>query len=171
MALSHRFPLLMLFILVGAASADAHTLTMRVNRVDVVAVEEPFRPAAHRIEGCNRPYQGCKIDGTLLIGLPAVPTKELTRLAVTCDGKTYELDTSGMFGPLLPATGEKWQGHFSGFCYDRDNCGFRGVFSDAGGSYAAEWLIRNGVARRTVLSDSGDVVQFFLQYPNPPKYN
>ena len=35
---------------------------------------------------------------------------------------------------------------------------FRGLFSDAAGTFVAEWKIVNGSAARTVLTNSDDVV-------------
>jgi hypothetical protein len=60
--------------------------------------------------------------------------------------------------------------HICGFCYDKLNCSVRAVFGDAGGSHVAEWRIANGKAYRTVLSDSGDLVQYFKTNLMPPRY-
>jgi hypothetical protein len=60
--------------------------------------------------------------------------------------------------------------YFGGKCVDAKNCSFRGLFSDAGGSFVAEWRVINGVSTRTVLTDSSDVVSLFMKNIDPPEY-
>jgi hypothetical protein len=74
-----------------------------------------------------------------------------------------------MIDPLLQGRNATHK-YFEGFCYDELNCSFRGVFGDGGGSYAAEWRVVDGKPVRSILSDSEDIIQFFLLNMKPPKF-
>jgi hypothetical protein len=60
--------------------------------------------------------------------------------------------------------------YFGGKCFDAHNCQFRGLFSDAAGSFVAEWRIVSDQATRTVLTDSNDVMHLFIANIDPPEY-
>ena len=53
----------------------------------------------------------------------------------------------------------------------KKNCQFRGLFSDAAGSFVAEWLIVDGLAIRTVLTSNNDVVNLFKKNIDPPEFD
>jgi hypothetical protein len=61
--------------------------------------------------------------------------------------------------------------YFGGKCIDSANCQFRGLFSDAAGSFVAEWRVVNGISVRTVLTSSDDVVSLFMKKIDPPEYD
>ena len=44
------------------------------------------------------------------------------------------------------------------------------MFSDAAGSFVAEWQIVNGISTRTVLTSSNDVVHLLMEHIDPPEY-
>lgn len=97
-----------------------------------------------------------------------MPKTRLTDIAVHIENRTFHLETTGMFDPLLgPGSGND----FGAFCYDADNCTFRAILGDAGGTYVAEWIVTNGVQRRTVLSDSSDLVNFVRRNLTPPHFD
>jgi hypothetical protein len=60
--------------------------------------------------------------------------------------------------------------YFGGMCVDINNCQFRGLFSDAAGSFVAEWKVVGGESIRTVLTNSSDVIDLFLKHIDPPEY-
>jgi hypothetical protein len=60
--------------------------------------------------------------------------------------------------------------YFGGNCRDEKNCQFRGLFSDAAGSFVAEWFIVDGRPMRTVLTDTNDIVNFFSKNIDPPVF-
>jgi hypothetical protein len=57
-----------------------------------------------------------------------------------------------------------------GFVSSHATCQFRGIFSDAAGSYAAEWKIINGKSYRTFLTSSKDVLDLFIKNIDPPTF-
>lgn len=136
--------------------------------IDVVAREDKFDREKHSVSGCGQANQICQVDGNLVYGATAVPKSSLSKLVVNIGGASYELDTKGMYDPLL---GPALNKNFGGFCYDSKNCAFRAVLGDAGGIYSAEWVIKNGQVFRTTLTDSADIFQFFKGHLAPPQYN
>jgi hypothetical protein len=55
-------------------------------------------------------------------------------------------------------------------CDEADNCTVRGVIGDGGATYAAEWIIQNGRATRTVFSTSMDLNSFIGEHLQAPAY-
>lgn len=135
--------------------------------------EAPFNPENHKIINCKDSNIPCTIDGVFPFGTAFdMPKTYLKSLSLTVSGKTYKLDTTGMYNawgnrPLEYKGTIKYLG---AHCYDKDNCALRGLFSDAAGSYVAEWLIVNGIATRTVISSSDDIVHLFMKNIEPPYY-
>ena len=92
----------------------------------------------------------------------------LKNITASYQGHSYTLDVADMYN----AWGNRSLEHpgviryFGGRCYDKSNCQFRGIFSDAAGSFVAEWLIVDGLAIRTVLTSSNDVVNLFKKIPS-----
>ena len=60
--------------------------------------------------------------------------------------------------------------YFGGKCFDTKNCQLRGLFSDAAGSFVAEWQIVGGLPTRTILTSSSDVVHLFMNNIDPPVF-
>ena len=82
----------------------------------------------------------------------------------------YSLDVSGMYNVWngRPLEVKGMIRYFGGSCWNSRNCRFRGLFSDAGGAFVAEWAITDGKEVRTVLSDSPDVIELFRKNIDPP---
>ena len=59
--------------------------------------------------------------------------------------------------------------HFGGRCFDTRNCHFRGLFGDASETFAAEWVIVDGISIRTVLTGSSDIFALFSEHIDPPE--
>lgn len=153
-----------LAISLPASSAELSTLLG--SGIQVIAVEKPFTSADHAITGCKS-FQPCLVDGQKVFGAIGLPRTILEKVSLRYGDASYELDVRGMFDPML---GTDLKGRWDGYCYDSRNCTLRAVFSDAGGAYCAEWQIVNGVATRTILTDSMDVVKFIRANLVAPRY-
>jgi hypothetical protein len=96
-------------------------------------------------------------------GLPSTYVKSIT---VTVKGRLYSLDVADMYNAWgsRPLEYKGVIRYFGGTCLDSENCRFRGVFSDAAGSFGAEWYIIKGLAIRTVISSSSDIIQLFAKH-------
>lgn len=142
--------------------------------VRVKIVEAPFNKAILKIVGCGESDTGCLINGHTPFGTDSgLPKTYVKSITVSYQGQSYSLEVSDMYNawgtrPLEAKGGVRY---FGGKFFDSKNCQFRGVFSDAAGSFAAEWKIVNGVPTRTVLTDSDDVVNLFLHHIDPPEFD
>jgi hypothetical protein len=169
-------------VLFAADSTVAFTLP---SGVAIRIVEAPFDSAAHTIKGCGvgplanpKAVVTCLIDGKPVFGSDSqLPQTYLKSITATFRGQSYALDVSEMYnawGARRFQTTVKGVGtvrYFGGRCQDGFNCVLRGLFSDAAGSYVAEWQIIGGVPVRTVLTDSNDIVGQFIQHIDPPEFD
>lgn len=76
----------------------------------------------------------------------------------------FTLDAAGI--PMVSARSQA----FTGFCYDAQQCWFRGRFTYAGKTVVAEWSVIDGVPERTILSAQPDLVRLFRTDLMPPRY-
>lgn len=156
-----------LVILASQANCVEYAVKLS-NQVRLVVREENFDVTKHTMSGCAQPRQVCKIDGYFVHGAVGIPKSSLQSLIVSAGDKTYNLDITGMYDPFLS---NSLNDRFGGFCYDPENCSFRAILGDAGGVYAVEWVIVNGSAHRTILTDSQDIFEFFKSNLTPPQYH
>ena len=142
--------------------------------VSVEIVEAPFDASVFEIKGCSEKAPACLINGQVpfgtAYGLPKTYVKSIT---ATFNGKSHSLDVSSMYDAwgARPLEHPGAVRYFGGKCFDSRNCQFRGLFSDAAGSFVAEWRVVNGTSVRTVLTSSDDVVSLFLKHIDPPEYD
>jgi hypothetical protein len=157
----------------GPETAAAFTLP---SGVQVRIVEAPFESARFKVSGCSAGAHRCLINGRVPFGsangLPRTYVKSIT---ISFKGGSYQLDSSQMFNawgnrPLAYEPPHAVR-YFGGKCFDSANCQFRGVFSDAGGSFVAEWVIVGGAPVRTILTDRNDVVGFIMDNIDPPEFD
>jgi hypothetical protein len=140
--------------------------------VQVEIVEKPFQKSLFKITGCDG-RTTCLINGRVPFGIDVeLPKTFVSKINISYRSSVYSLDSSDMYNawgnrPLEVKEGIRY---FGGKCFDAKNCQFRGLFSDAAGSFVAEWKIVDGVSIRTVLTDSNDVTGLFLKYIDPPEY-
>jgi hypothetical protein len=161
---------------VGAYAADGSRSSVFTlpSGVTIRIVEGPFNPAKHKIKGCTEAAgaDGCFIDGRFGSAdeLPKTYVKSIT---ATFGGRSYSLDVSQMYNAWggRPLEVKGVVRYFGGSCSDPMNCTLRGLFSDAAGSYVAEWQIANGISARTILTWSGDIVSEFITNIDPPEYD
>ena len=141
--------------------------------IKVTIEEAPFDPKGHEIINCKGSEMPCLIDGGFPYGTDfSLPRSYLKKLIITYEGKSYSLDSSHMFNAWgnRPLEVKGVIRYLGGHCYDSKHCALRGLFSDAAGSYVAEWVVINGVPSRTVLTSSDDVVHLFMKNIDPPVY-
>ncbi|HET8711859.1 MAG TPA: hypothetical protein VFM32_10805, partial [Spongiibacteraceae bacterium] len=162
--------LTMLPMFVWANGGRAFTLP---SGVKVEIIEVPFNAKLFKISGCKNTDSACLINGKIPWGVAfGLPATYIKSLVISYNNQSYELDVSNMYNawgarPLEVSGGPRY---FGGKCFDTKNCQFRGLFSDAAGSFVAEWRIVNGIPMRTVLTDSNDVVNLFTQNIDPPEF-
>lgn len=154
--------------------ADATSTFILPGGVEVTIVETAFHEDEFSIEGCTAKSSMCRINGRIpygvAFGLPKTYVKSLT---ASFHGTSYSLDAAGMYNAwgCRPLEQPGSVRYFGGKCFDERNCQFRGLFSDAAGTFVAEWIIIDGYATRTILTSSGDVVDLFMKNIDPPEFD
>jgi hypothetical protein len=142
--------------------------------VGVTIVESAFQEEKFDVEGCSAKSPICRINGYFPYGVAfGLPKTYIKSVTISYQGTSYALDGTNMYNAWgnrsleYPGTIR----YFGGGCFDKKNCQFRGIFSDAAGSFVAEWLIVDGYAIRTVLTGSIDVVSLFMKNIDPPVFD
>lgn len=161
------------FVYGGGAAFAGNVAFMLPSGVHVEIVEAPFVKTRFTVSGCDNNDEGCLINGHVPFGSDSrLPKTYVKSITVFYQGKSYSLDASNMYDAWGDRPLEmKGVRYFGGRCFDTSNCQFRGLFSDAAGSFVAEWMVVNGVPVRTVLTNSSDVVNLFIQHIDPPEFN
>ena len=151
--------------------ADTEATFTLPSGVNVKITEAPFQKKLFKVLGCNN--AACLINGHVPVG----SASELPKTYVKCisaiyQGQSYTLNASDMYNAWgkRPLEVEGAVRYFGGKCLNAKNCQFRGLFSDAAGTFVAEWQIVNGLSSRTVLTDSNDIVNLFMQHIDPPEF-
>ncbi|GAB2880629.1 hypothetical protein GCM10027277_57240 [Pseudoduganella ginsengisoli] len=159
-----------LAILTLPASAVGAEYQLKLDGGAALSVEEkPFAASQHTLRDCHQSYKTCVVDGVATQGVVSEIRTELAPVTVSVGSKRYMLDTKGMFNPQLSE--KDMPRSFGGFCYDENNCGFRALLGDAGGTYVAEWIIHNQVVTRTVLAADDDLIHLFRDHLSPTRYH
>lgn len=159
---------------IGQTFADQNASFLLPSGVRVAIIEGAFNKALFKISGCNGLDQVCLINGHIPFGNDSdLPKTYIKNITVSYQGQSYLLDASDMYNAwgARPLEVKGVTRYFGGKCFDAKNCQLRGVFSDAAGSFVAEWRIVGGVSVRTVLTNSNDVVKLFMQHIDPPEFN
>jgi hypothetical protein len=165
--------LLILTVLAYPASAEKSSSFVLPSGVRVRIVEDDFQRSLFKIEGCTADNSPCLINGRIPFGTAfTLPKTYVKSITITYQGRSYSLDASDMYD-AWGARPLEYKGvirYFGGKCFDKHNCQFRGLFSDAAGTFVAEWLIANGLSNRTILTSSNDVVNLFAKNIDPPEF-
>lgn len=141
--------------------------------VVVQIVEAAFDKAKFKVKGCSGREPYCQINGRTPFGTDLdLPKTYVKNIWVSFAGAKHGLDAKDMYNAWggRPLEYKGSIRYFGGKCSDSNNCQLRGVFSDAAGSFVAEWQIVNGKSTRTVLTNSNDVVHLFMEHIDPPEY-
>lgn len=156
------------------ANADTTSTFTLPSGVEVKIVEASFKKSLFKIEGCSDKNSVCRINGQLPFGTSfGLPKTYLKKISISFKEKSYLLDVSNMYNAWgsRPLEYPGKIRFFGGKCSDINNCQIRGLFSDAAGSFVAEWRIVNGQQVRTVLTDSDDIVNLFMEHIDPPEFD
>lgn len=154
--------------------ADTEAMFTLPSGVNVKITEAPFQRKLFKVHGCTEQSTTCLVNGHPPFGSAfAMPKTYVKSILISYHAQSYSLNVSEMY--------DAWGGrpleykgiirYFGGKCSNTKNCQFRGLFSDAAGSYVAEWQIVNGLPSRTVLTDSNDIVHLFMQHIDPPEFD
>ena len=174
--MNRRFQILLVILMLAspvAAIADTKASFTLPSGVEVHIAEAPFRSGHFKVEGCSDKEDLCRINGRIPFGTAfGLPKTYVKSIKVTFQGRTYPLNVKDMYNAWgsRPLGYKKVVRYFGGKCDDSNNCQLRGLFSDAGGAFVAEWRIVNGESIRTVLTDSDDVVNLFIKNIDPPEF-
>jgi len=125
------------------------------------------------ISECKKDKIVCRTNGDIVFGSDNQnPKSYLKAMVVSVDNNTYSLNTRNMYNAWMgkPKEAEGVIQYLHASCFDKNNCIVRGIFSDAAGSYIAEWQVIDAHPYRTVLTSSGDLVKTFIKNINPPVY-
>jgi len=141
--------------------------------IRVRIVEAPFSETMFKVELCPNGISVCRINGKVPHGVAVEkPKTYLKELMISYKGKSYRLDSSNMFNAWgkRPLEYPSWNiRYFGGHCHDENLCVVRGLFADGGATFVAEWQVVDGIAERTVITESDDVVELFMVNIDPPK--
>ena len=143
------------------------------NSLSIHIEEKAFVIDEWEIKYCPNSKVVCLINGSSPYGVDGTtPKTYLSKLTAIINGKKFVLDSSNMFNawgtrPLEYPGAVKY---FAGICQSKNWCTLRGLFSDAAGSFVAEWQIRQGIPERTIITTSKDVVSLFIKNIEPPVY-
>jgi hypothetical protein len=158
----------------SAQGAESHATFTLPSGVRVEITEANFEGSGFATSGCSGQGEECRINGSVPFGsAQRIPKTYVKAITVSYENKSYSLDASNMYD----AWGTRSLEHkgivryFGGKCFNQDNCHFRGLFSDAAGSFVAEWQVVDGLPIRTILTDSNDVVNLFSKNIDPPEFN
>lgn len=142
--------------------------------VQVEIVESIFQRNLFNVSECRVHEEVCIINGRIPFGVDVgFPKTFVKSIRITYQGQSYSLDVSDMYN-AWGARPLEYKGkirYFGGKCTDVKNCQFRGIFSDAAGSFVAEWRILNGLSIRTILTSSNDVIKLFTTHVDPPEFD
>lgn len=157
-----------------SASADEKASFVLPSGASVEIVEADFDRSRFEVTGCDGQSDVCLINGRIPFGVDgSVPGSHVKSIRITHQGQTHELDVSDMYNAWggRPLQYDEHTRYFGGTCFDyAPYCQFRGLFSDAAGSFVAEWQVRGDVSVRTILTNQVDVVNFISDNIDPPEF-
>lgn len=166
--------LLSLMLLASPTFADMTSIFTLPSGVEVRIIEAPFEKSLFKVEGCSERDSVCRINGHAPAGIAfGLPKTYVQSITISFRGRSYSLDASDMYNAWgsRPLEHKGKIRYFGGKCSDEKNCQFRGIFSDAAGTFVAEWRVVNELPVRTILTDSKDVVNLFEKDIDPPEFD
>jgi hypothetical protein len=162
--------------LAGSATAESNAEFLLPSGVRVTVVEATFNKSLFKISGCNNGNGNgiCIINGRAPLGTDsALPKTFLKNITVSHQKHFYSLNVSNMYNAWgsRPLEVKGVIRYFGGKCQDAKNCQFRGIFSDGAGTFVAEWKVVGGAPIRTILTNSNDIINFFMGHIDPPEFD
>jgi hypothetical protein len=156
-----------------AIGVEPTETNIKINE-DIELVFQEYRYTSDDWAACDKNKSKCFKNGVPVFGTASLhPISHLSDLELRYKDTKYKLDTSHMYNAHLEG-GREIKGvieYLYATCYDAKNCNARGIFSDAGGTYVAEWEVLDGIPIRTMLTASGDIVRKFIEHIRPPVYD
>ncbi|PIE41609.1 MAG: hypothetical protein CSA49_02535 [Gammaproteobacteria bacterium] len=169
-----RMLLAVLFIVISGCATGKELIESDISvNPDLELIFTEYRYSIAEINRCIQVPGLCLKNGTPVFGAVSYPPRTyLQGLKLRYKDTVYNLNTQNMYNADVKGvrTEKGVVEYFYASCYDKKNCIVRGIFSDAGGSYVAEWNIIDGVPIRTMLTSSADIVHKFLEDIKPPVY-
>jgi len=139
-------------LFVGCACAEsAHDQVGRLDLGQGIQIEYEIIPLGNKA-GPQKNERAGPIFGTD----GGAPHTKLKKLILRQGNKKTSLEISCMYDPWFERVD---QSRFRVVVQNRRSLTLTGVFSDAAGSYVAEWLIVDGLGVRTLLSNEPSVVR------------
>lgn len=111
-------------------------------------------------------------NGNIVFGATREPKTYISKILFIVNDISYSLENKYMYNSWgnRPIEIPNVIKYFDAHCYDNTNCTIRGIFSDAAGSFVAEWKIINGEQTRTVITNSNDILSLFAKNISPPVF-
>jgi hypothetical protein len=143
-----------LIVTSGQSRSATNTYTIPLkNEMSLELTADPFDPAKHRVTECDLSgFKGiCLIDDKPVFGTDwTLPRSQLLKASVKIGTDLIDLDVSSMYNPWFEKPDPRDFNAESVYGGYR----IRGFFSDAAGSYHAEWFIVQGKSVRTMLANA-----------------
>jgi hypothetical protein len=158
-------------LLTSIVSANTVSTFIIPSGVEVTIIESTFDKDIFSVERCSSNDSICRINKKFPYGVDIdFPKTYVKSITVSLQGRSYALDATGMYNAWggRPLEHHGVIRYFGGGCSDNKNCQFRGIFSDGSGSFVAEWLVVDGLATRSIITGSDDVVNLFKNNIDPP---
>jgi hypothetical protein len=135
----------------AAGTANTITEISYDDGISLVFEEMPYNRESDVPTDCGNGFI-CLINNQPLWGADGkLPDTKLEKATVTVKKARIELDTSGMFNPLISTARKP---HYQVIHYYGDTWKVRGRFSDGAGTYYAEWLVTKSGSMRIMIGDS-----------------
>jgi|SRR5690554_3790144 len=171
-----KWPVLFL-MLAGQGCGNLSTAQEKVTEFELgsdlkLSVSEVYFSEDQR-QNCEQNIKPCLQNGSLHFGAEfSAPLSYVKKMTLQTQGRSYQLDTSYMYNALLgsPSLVKNVVQYLYASCHTPNSCLVRGLFSDAGSSYVAEWMVIDGKSIRTILTSSQDVVSKFRESIKPPLF-
>ncbi|RLP53265.1 MAG: hypothetical protein D6160_16580 [Ketobacter sp.] len=163
-----------MLVLISSCAIGVPLIESKVAISDDIELEfKEYRYTNDDRAACEKSESHCFKNGVPVFGTESLhPISHLSALELRYKDTRYQLDTSFMYNAGAEK-GHQVNGvveYFYANCYDAKNCIVRGIFSDAGGTYVAEWKVLDGKPFRTILTTAGDIVSKFVDDIRPPVY-
>jgi len=143
---------LFLFFSLSACADNEKTYKLNLSKNIKVEIHEKNIKSSNTKEGLP--------NGNIIFGATRKPKTYVSKIIFVVNNMSYSLESKYTYNswgnrPLEIPNVIKY---FDAHCYDDTNCTIRGIFSDAAGSFVAEWKIINGKPVRTIITDSNDIL-------------
>ena len=176
-----RFLLTIVFVIVAGCTTRGKLVETTISlNPDTELHFVDYHYSESEMEKCKQDFSSCLKNGLPTFGtsssfgiFTSLPRSHLVELRLRYRDIEYKLETLHMYESRSNKKSKSKSNvqYFYANCFDAKNCLVRGLFSDAAGSYVAEWKIVDGIALRSILTSTRDIVHKFIKNINPPVYD